>query len=110
MILKKKCLRKQQMFWHWRLCLHEPTSLPFQHYQGPSWKSLLSATLPSDAEVGKLKNDLELTAMGPWGRHILSMPRFHHLYDKDDNFCLIYHARLLGPSVATMFSETTLKP
>ena len=83
---------------------------PSQHYQGPSWKILLSATLPPDAEVGKLKNDLELTAMGPWGRHIISMPRFHHLYDKDDNFCLIYHARLLGASVATVFSETTLKP
>lgn len=89
--------------------MHEPTS-PSQHYQGPSRKTLLSAMLPPDAKVGKLKNDLELTAMGPWGIHILSVPRFHHLYDKDDNFCLIYHAGLLGPSVATMFSETTLKP
>lgn len=91
------------------VCMNQLPS-PSQHYQGLSWKILFSAMLPPDAEVGKLKNDLELTAMGPWGRYILSVPWFHHLYDKDDNFCLIYHAGLLGPSVATMFSETTLKP
>lgn len=101
---------KGKWLWHlYHVCMNDfPSSSP--NYQGPSWKILLSAMLPHNPEVGKLKNELELIVMGPWGRHILSVPRFHHLYDKDYNFCPIYHTEPLGPSTSTMFSETTLEP